>query len=153
MLVPDVTHGLLTFDILPDVDAQIEGLHANVDEQRKEYKILVARLKSVEGDFRDGARDCMDANELESMIQRAYKEAQEVKPLQAIHDAHRAVESKAKQIQQTEGDLKIMNKEVSQLKDQIYRLEEQQHAKDKNVHACSCACTLTKTCPKAVIPI
>ena len=140
---------------MTDVNAQIVGLQATVDEQRKEHTMLVADLNRAEDNYRDYARDCRDANEIAYMIKKAYKEALESTRLRAIHDAYKAVESKAKQIQQTEGELNKLRKAACQLTDQIDRLGAQQQANYKNVCtlACPWACTFTKTCPIATIHI
>ena len=111
------------------LQANVDVLQANVvDKQSKEHSILVARLKNVKDGYRDWARDCMDDNEIDSIMTKACKEAPESKRLRAIHDAHKAAESKAKQIEQTKGALENLRKLVG-------RVKAQRQAKDKKVHA------------------
>ena len=126
-------------DIVTVVDAQIVGLQSNVDKQHKEQQTLISYRKSMENKFGESYSDVFNATEVDEKIQKACESTQTIEELQDIHNAHKAVKSKTKDIETAEDHLKALCKAKSQLEDQLSCLEKKQQKIVTQVHTCMLA--------------
>ena len=131
--------------IVLDADAQIISLEVNLEKQNQDHQALLTRRKSLEDKYRTRASQFMDEIEVEARIKKAQESAQTNKELGAIHDAHNEVETKAKEIKTTKGELQALHEDVPKLREQLSRLETQSHDTKKNVRTQPCTHTHTHT--------
>ena len=117
------------------LDAQVAVLNEKLKKLRQEHTVLVTSLESSEVAYRTKASSFMAKNEIDSMIKKAREEAHPTSALlQAIHDAQKALDSKAKEIEETNGRLNALREAAPQLNVRLSRLEEQQRAQHEQVH-------------------
>ena len=131
--------------IVLDADAQIISLEVNLEKQNQDHQALLTRRKSLEEKYRTRASQFMDEIEVEARIKKAQESAQTNKELGAIHDAHNEVETKAKEIKTTKGELQALHEDVPKLREELSRLETQSHDKKKRTYAHSHTHTHTHT--------
>ena len=118
-----------------DLDAQVAVLNMKLKKLGQEHTVLVASLESSENAYCTKASLLMAKNEINSIIKKAREEAHPtIELLQAIHDAQKALDSKAKEIEETDGRLSALREAAPQLNDRLSRLEEQQQAQHEQVH-------------------
>ena len=121
--------------IVLDLDAQVAVLNVKLEKLNQEHTVLVTSLESSEDAYRTKASLSLAKNKIDSMIKKAREEAHPtIELLQAIHDAQKALDSKAKEIEETDGKLNALLIAAPQLNDRLSRLEEQQHTQHKQVH-------------------
>ena len=118
-----------------DLDAQVAVLNVKLEQLRQEHKVLVTSLESSEDAYHTKASLSMTKDRIISIIKKAREEAHPtIELLQAIHDAQKAIDSKAKEIEGTDGRLNALLEAAPQLNDRLSRLEEQQQTQHGQVN-------------------
>ena len=118
-----------------DLDTQVAVLDVKLKKLSQEQTVLVTILESSEDAYRTKTSLPMAKDKIDFMIKKAREEAQPtIELLQAIHDAQKALDSKAKEIEETDGRLNALLEAAPQLNDRLSRLEEQQQTQYEQVH-------------------
>ena len=130
-----------------DVEPQVVTLENSLKAQREEIQGLITLRTSLENDFRESHSIALDKIKMNEVIRKAREAAQTTEELQHIHNAHKAVESKAKDIETAEKHLEVLLRQTRpKIGDKLYCLEKERQKIVTQVDTHARTHTETHTC-------